>query len=198
MTTTVFLVRHGTHGVLGRMLCGRIPALALAPDGRREAAAVGRRLSEHAPRALYASPLQRAQETAAIIGDATGLVAQTTGALDEIEFGAWTGRDFADLRNDPAWERWNQARSHHRPPGGETMLEVQTRVAAWLSTVMATHPEAAIVAVSHSDVIKALLCHALGLSIDHHHRFEVSPGSISTIVAGTWGMTVHGMNERPA
>ena len=60
------------------------------------------------------------------------------------------------------------------------------------------HPDAAVIAVSHADVIKAALCHALGLSLDHHHRLEVSPGSISTIVGGPWGMKVHGVNELPA
>ena len=184
--------------MLGRVLCGRMPGFALAPDGRREAERVARHLSRHAIRALYASPLQRAQETAGIIGDAAGLAPQTADALDEIDFGAWTGCEFTELRNDPAWDRWNQARSQHSPPKGESMLEVQARVAAWLAQAFASHAEAAIAAVSHADVIKAALCHALGLSLDHHHRFEVSPGSISTIVGGAWGMKVHSLNEVPA
>ena len=198
MTTTVFLIRHGTHGVLGQSLCGRMPGIPLAPEGRREAERMGRHLSNRAISQLFASPVQRAQETAAIIGGAVGLVPQTITALEEIDFGAWTGRAFTELQNDPAWDRWNQARSQHRPPGGEPMREVQTRVATWLAELMAVPSATIIAAVSHADIIKAALCHALGLSLDHHHRFEVSPGSISTIVGGQWGMKVHSLNECPA
>ena len=198
MATTVYLIRHGTHGVLGSLLCGRMPGVGLAPEGQQEAGRAARQMAKYAITALYASPVQRTQETASIIGEATRLVPQTTEALNEIDFGAWTGRAFATLGNDPAWDRWNQARSQHRPPEGESMLEVQTRMAAWLSDAMASHPDVAVIAVSHADVIKAALCHALGLSLDHHHRLEVSPGSISTVVGGPWGMKVHGVNELPA
>ena len=69
------------------------------------------------------------------------------------------------------------------------------RVASWLAAIMQAHPRGAVVAVTHADVIKATLAHALGLSIDHHHRFAVEPASISSIVVEEWGMTVHGMNE---
>ena len=76
------------------------------------------------------------------------------------------------------------------------MLDVQTRIATWLSHTFVSQPDgAAVAAVSHADVIKAALCHALGLSLDHHGRFEVSPGSVSTIVGGAWGMKVHSLNE---
>ena len=198
MTVTIFLVRHGTHGALGHSLCGRMPGVALAPAGRQEARRAGRRLAGHSIGQLFASPVQRAQETAVIVGDVVGLAPLTSAALEEIDFGDWTGRSFAELRNDPGWDRWNQARSQHRPPGGESMLEVQTRVAAWLAKVTAGPSDTAIAAVSHADVIKAALCHALGLPLDHHHRFEVSPGSISCIVGGRWGLKVHGVNECPA
>ena len=57
------------------------------------------------------------------------------------------------------------------------------------------HPDQTIAAVSHADVIKALIAHALGLSLDDLQRFEVSPASVSIIAAGAWGMKVHVVNE---
>jgi probable phosphoglycerate mutase len=54
------------------------------------------------------------------------------------------------------------------------------------------------VAVSHSDVIKAALAFVLGLSIDHHDRLEIDPGSISIIQTGDWGLKVLRINEVPA
>jgi broad specificity phosphatase PhoE len=49
--------------------------------------------------------------------------------------------------------------------------------------------------VTHSEVIKALVAYTLGFSLDQHSRLEVSPASLTTIVAGDWGMKVMAVNE---
>lgn len=197
MTTTVFLVRHASHGHLGKTLTGRMSGIGLSDTGRAEARRAGVHLARLKPVAVYASPLERAQETAAIIAATLGLTMQPAEALSEIDFGAWTGRDFQSLDGDPEWNRWNTARSLHRPPGGESMLEVQVRVAAWLSLVIARHPDSAVVAVSHADVIKAAVAHVVGFSIDSHHRITIDPGSVTALAAGPWGVVMHSMNETP-
>ena len=74
-------------------------------------------------RALFSSPRQRTQETAAPIAATLGLPVQTVAALDEIDFGTFTGRNFADLDGDPDWHRWNAERGSVRCPEGETMVE---------------------------------------------------------------------------
>ena len=75
------------------------------------------------------------------------------------------------------------------------MAEAQARVVGWAERIAEEHPDEAVAAVSHCDVIKALIAHALSLSLDDLHRFEVSPASVSVIVAGDWGMKVHSINE---
>ena len=197
MTTTVFLVRHGAHGQLGHALSGRTPGLGLTEDGRAGATRTARRLAGRNVAAVYTSPLQRAGETAAIIAGGLGLQPAVAEALTEINFGDWTGLAFDALAYDPAWRRWNEVRSQHRPPQGESMLQVQIRLSDWLWTVHRLHPDAAVVAVSHADVIKSALAYALGLSADAHARFAVDPASVSSITVGEWGMTVLSMNEVP-
>ncbi len=82
---------------------------------------------------------------------------------------------------------------------GEThAARCNSRVASWLSRTAARHPEGSVVAVSHADVIKAALAHALGLSLDHHDRFEIGPASVSILSCGGWGYKVQSMNETPA
>ena len=198
MTVTVFFVRHGAHADLGHRLTGRGNGVGLTEAGREQLKRAGQHVSRSRPNLIYVSPIQRARESAAIIGQMLGLVPQMAEALIEIDFGAWTGLEFSELQGNAAWDGWNRARSQHRPPGGESMLEAQARIAAWLSYVIAQHPDQGIVAVSHSDMIKAALAHALGLSLDHHDRLDIDPGSVSVLVAGDWGMKVQSMNERPA
>lgn len=167
----------------------------LSDTGRREAARVAERLARERVAALYVSPLLRARQSAEPIAKVLGLTPQVAEDLNEVDLGEWTGARFEDLRRRGAWRRWDTAGRRNRPPGGESLLEIQLRVARWLNEVIERHPGAGLVAVSHSDVIKVAACHALGLSLDHHDRMKISPASISVVAAGRWGLKVHALNE---
>jgi probable phosphoglycerate mutase len=75
------------------------------------------------------------------------------------------------------------------------MAEVQARVARWLEGAARRHPGQAVAAVSHGDIIKAAVAYALGLPIQFHDRFEISPGSATTLIATGAGLKVWAVNE---
>ena len=166
--------------------------VALSDEGRAQAAALGERFAQSGVRAVITSPVQRAQETAAPIAAALGLVAQIEPGLEEVDFGAWSGQSFAALARAPGWPAWNAARGLAATPGGETMLAVQARAVA----AVMRHAEGGgvVVAVSHADVIKAVLAHVLGMPLDLLHRMEIAPASRSTVVIGSDFARVDGMN----
>jgi len=195
VATTFFLVRHAAHDRVGSVLCGRMPAVSLGEPGRRQTNALAARLVSERIDAIYTSPLERAQETAAPIGQRLGLYPKSDEALAEIDFGSWTGRSFDSLRGDPEWDRWNECRSVARIPGGESMGEVQSRVTSMLDRLQQNHPEGRIVLVSHCDVIKAALASYLRLSLDDIGRFEIAPASVSILVAWGGEGKVLSMNE---
>jgi probable phosphoglycerate mutase len=195
VATTIFLVRHAEHELLGRVLCGRMPGVSLGDAGRQQALRLGCRLQREGLATLYTSPLARAQETAAVAGQQCGLAAHISTEFDEIDFGRWTGASFDRLDPDPAWQRWNAERSSGRPPGGESMSEVQARAVAGMRRVEAQHPEVSVAVVSHADVIKSVLAWCLGLSMDLHARFEIGPASISAVAMWGTGAKVLWMNE---
>lgn len=198
MTTTVYFVRHGSHDRVDRVLCGRMAGVGLSDRGVGECEAIGRRLAAEPVDAIYASPLERTRRSAELVAAGLGLSVEPAEDLIEIDFGDWTGAGFAQLEADPRWAAWNAQRSQARPPGGESMAEAQARVGRFVADVARRHPGRGVVAVSHGDVIKAALMAALGLSLDAHQRLEVSPGSLSVLVAGEWGRKVHSINEVPA
>ncbi len=189
----VFLVRHGSHGDVGQRLTGHGPEGGLTPRGREEAAAAAETLATRGVAMLYASPRRRTQETAAVIGARCGLAVTTAEALDEIDFGDWTGRRFEDLAGDPAWDRWNNARASAAPPGGETMAAAVARAVAFVEGI-ATGP---VACVSHCDVIRGVVAHYLGLSLDNLLRFEVAPASVTTLDLWPGGATVVEVNRLP-
>lgn len=172
--TRLFLIRHARTAQNGHRLTGRSPGIGLDERGRAEAVALAARLPALA--AVYSGPLQRAQETAA----ALGYPVETVAALDEIDFGAWTGQPF-DALADPAWSLWNRHRGLGRPPGGESALAVQARAVAFLDAARKRCEGAAFAAVSHGDVIRAAIAFWLGVPLDLMHRFAVDTGCATEI-----------------
>ena len=198
MTTTFFLLRHAAHDRLGRVLCGRMPGVTLGEAGRAHAARLAERLSRETVAAVYSSPLERARETAEPIAARLGLSVEIAPEIDEIGFGEWSGRSFEELDRDPRWAAWNAARSVSRPPGGETMLEAQSRAVGFIERLRRTHGDGAAALVSHADLLKSVLAFFLGLPLDLIGRFEVGPASLSTVVVGDWGAKVLTVNEAAA
>lgn len=174
----LYLIRHGAHAHLGHTLSGCQPGLPLTHDGRAQAVALGERLTGAHLSAIHASPVQRARETADAIADACGVPVTIAPALEEIDFGEWTGRAFAELAADPRWRTWNAHRATARAPGGETMDEALDRASDHLATLA---DDARVAIVTHCDLIRALVCRALGLSLDHLHRFAVDAGSLTRL-----------------
>lgn len=196
MTARILLIRHAPHGQLGEVLSGRTPELALTPEGRRQAARLAARLAHEPIVRVQASPLQRAVETAEIIAAPHGQVrVELCPALDEVDFGEWAGRAFAELSSDPQWDEWNSARSQARAPGGETMAEAQDRIWAHIVHIALEHPGETLALVTHCDLIRAAIARVLGLSLDRLLDFEVSPASVSRIEVGEWGAKVLSLNE---
>lgn len=197
MTAQLLLVRHAAHADLGHALSGRGGG-GLTERGRRQAERLAGALAPFKPAAVYASPRLRTVATADVLAARFGLVAGVEPALDEIDFGDWTGIAFAELAGNARWDRWNRERSRAAPPNGESMSAATTRIADALREIAARHPGAAVVAVSHGDMIKGALAHYLGLSLDHILRFDVAPASFSRIMIGEWGAQVLSINEAAA
>jgi probable phosphoglycerate mutase len=193
--TTFLLIRHAAHELLNRTLAGRMPGVHLSAAGQAQAVRLAERLAPLPITAVYSSPSDRARETAEPVARRLGLPVEIAAALDEHEFGAWTGRPFDELREQPGWRPFNTYRSGTRPPGGELHLEVQTRAVAWLTAQQATHPDAVLACISHGDVIKATLLYYLGASLDFVLRLDIGPASVSVLELREWGPKIHRMND---
>ncbi|MBV9758946.1 MAG: histidine phosphatase family protein [Acidobacteriaceae bacterium] len=195
----ILLIRHGATDLLGRTLYGRMPGVHINSEGSAQAAALAQalrrryRLSE-----IVSSPMDRALETAAPIAQAQGLDLSTDQAFNEIDFGDWMGKSFDELRDLDLWKRYYKFRATTRPPGGESMMDVQSRAWEGIARLAARHKhasDASAAVVTHGDVIRALLILVLGMSIDHIQRIEAAPGSVSEIAVDRSDLRVRAINE---
>ena len=194
--TLILLVRHGLTPTTGKVLPGRAPGLSLSAAGRRQAEVAATRLGRlERLAAVYASPLERARETAAPIAGTKKLRVRVEPALIEFDVGEWTGERLRRLRKRPEWRLIQQHPSGFRFPGGESFTEMQARMTAAVERLVARHLGQTIVAVSHGDPIKAAVAHALGTPLDLFQRIVISPGSISAIAYRAQGPAVLTVNS---
>src|SRR5690348_1998070 len=180
---TLLLVRHGLTAMTGPVLAGWTPGVHLNEAGRDQAAALAERLHAVPVAAIVSSPLERCQETAAALADGRqDLTVSSDDRLGECRYGDWTGQELKKLAKDPLWKVVQAHPSAAEFPGGEALRDTQNRaVDAVREHNARLGDDATWVAVSHGDVIKAIVADALGLHLDLFQRIHVDPCSLTVI-----------------
>ena len=161
--TTTVLLRHGETALSGGQRFAGRGDIPLTATGREQAVAAA------APQAarggldlIVTSPLARARQTAGAVAAATGLEPVVQDGWAEVDFGEWEGLSHAEAERDwpeqmAAWLSDPGA----APPGGESLTATSDRVLAALDSLLAGHPGATVLIVSHVTPMKILLRHAL-------------------------------------
>lgn len=176
--TTLLLVRHGLTTMTGPVLAGWTPDVHLDERGQAQARALAERLAPVPLAAVVSSPLERCVETATALGREV----TTDERLGECRYGDWTGQPLKTLAKDPLWRQVQAHPSAVTFPGGEALRDTAARavdaIRDWNSRL---GPDATYVAVSHGDVIKAIVADALGLHLDQFQRIVADPCSLTVI-----------------
>jgi len=161
------IVRHGQTSANVDGVWHGSTNTALTDHGRRQAAAVGAHIeANYQPIAhVYASPLDRAHQTAQAIATPLGLTPILDDELVEFDLGDWEGMKFKELTEGKRLFQNMSADPHFAPHGGESPKQVGDRLAGALTRLAAAHPGKRIVVVSHG----AALTIALGLLLDNHY-----------------------------
>ncbi len=187
--TTVLLVRHGrTTANASGVLAGWTPGVGLDDTGRQQATALAGRLAGVPLAAVVTSPLQRCRQTAEALTAGRAVEIVDDGRVGECHYGDWTGRELKTLAKDPLWKVVQQHPSAAAFPGdgGESLRGMQGRAVDamrdWDARIAATAGDTAVwLAVSHGDVIKAVVADALGMHLDAFQRVVVDPCSVTAI-----------------
>lgn len=178
--TRVVLLRHGLTHLTGPVLAGWTPGLSLDERGAKQAATVAERLAGVPFAKIVTSPLERCAETAAAVAGDREVV--TDERIGECHYGDWTGKEIKTLAKDPLWPVVQVHPSAAQFPGGESMRDMQSRAVGairdWNSQL---GDSATWLAVSHGDVIKAIVADALGMHLDLFQRIQVDPCSLTVI-----------------
>ncbi len=186
----LFLLRHGqTDASLERRFSGSLDA-QLSPTGRRMAAAFADAYAGAAWHAIYASPQQRARDTAAPLAERTGMQVRLLEGLREIAYGAWEGilEDEVRQRWPVEYGWWAADPATRSAPGGESGLDVAARALAAIERIRASHESGRVLVVSHKSTLRLIVCGLLGIDL---RRFR---DRVSQPVAAVTEFQIDGAN----
>jgi broad specificity phosphatase PhoE len=191
----LILVRHGESVANARgLLLGRTDA-ELTDAGRAQA--LSARTLVHGPVVeVRSSPLRRARDTAELL--ALGPPVALDERWIEVDYGEFEGQPLGAVPSE-VWQRWQTDRDF-RPQGGETLAEVDRRIAAVCDELFATdgvgarRPDGDVLVVSHVSPIKAAVAWALG-TVDLYWRLHLRTASVTRIGWNRDAPILHGFNE---
>jgi probable phosphoglycerate mutase len=171
----ILLARHGeTDDNLEPIRAQGFRDTPLNATGMRQATELAERVAALDIASLWCSDLQRASETARIVGERVGLTPRPDPRLREASRGDWEGRRFIDIEQEEpeAYAAWQRAGADFRFPGGESLREQSDRVAAALDDIQATDELPALV-VCHRGSIRVVLCMSDPRGLDAFHDYPV-------------------------
>ena len=185
--TTFLLVRHGvTDHTNDKRFSGGLASSnpGLNDEGRAQVRATAEWLAPVAEGidAIVTSPVRRTRESAEILGEVLGFEVGVEEGLAEMEFGAWDGLTYTEVRDKfPDEVRTWLGNLDHAPGGGESFREVEKRVLAGRDRLLEEHDGRTVLVVSHVTPIKSLVADALGAPLESLYRMELSPASVTVV-----------------
>ena len=184
MSTRIFLIRHGATVLTAEDRFAGATDVELSEEGREQTRRLGERLQTEIVAAVYASPLSRTMETAALIAKPHRLEVQTRDGLREISHGRWelmTRREVDEKFPEEA-AAWEEDPYTFAPVGGESGLAVTARALPVLLEIVRTHPGEAAIIVSHKATIRLLLSSLLGFDPRRYRdNLDQAPAALNIV-----------------
>ncbi|MCK4236408.1 MAG: histidine phosphatase family protein [Candidatus Krumholzibacteria bacterium] len=193
----LYLIRHGeTDWNRGRRVMGLGP-VPLNERGRARVEKLASNLCSEAVPVIYTSTVARAVETSRILSEVWGSVVHEEPRLNESSYERWVGRSYDELKSDPEFELYTKAPTRSNFSKDEGMADIQRRALDAVDRVAAEAGSGKAAVVSHSDVIKPVIAHYLGMDLDAMHRLSIANASVTLIDTGGLRPRLHYLNLSP-
>lgn len=192
--TRIIAIRHGeTTWNVDTRIQGHLD-IPLNDTGRKQAERMALALADESITAIYASDLTRAWETAQYLARVHGIEVTREEGLRERGFGDFEGKTFAEIEAllpDQSM-RWRKRDPEFAPAGGESLLDLRSRVVATAERLAAEHPGELIAMVGHGGVMDVLYRAATRLDIQAPRTWELGNAAINRLLWTPEGFTLVG------
>ena len=194
--TVLILIRHASNDYLKEnRLAGWVPGVHLNEQGKQEADALARRLAHIPIDAMYASPLERAIETANAVAQNRQIDLQILPALGDTRVGEWEGKLIKEVDGTETWKQLQSKPVGVKIGGGESIDEVQARMVAAIEDIVARHRGKIITVFSHADPIKSVVAHYLKMDLNEFQRIAINPASATVFFFNSSGAMLFRLND---
>lgn len=178
---TIFLVRHGeTDWNRSGQIMGERP-VPLNEQGVAQAQRLATLLKGRPISAIVSSPVARARQTAEILTATLNVSMTLDRGLVEIGVGEWEGLYWKDMAEEIIRHDFYRKPDQTRPPGGETLREVQSRAVATVERASAAPSDDPLLFVSHADVVRAILAHYLRLDLAVMRQVRIGHAALTAL-----------------
>lgn len=192
--TRIIAIRHGeTAWNVDTRIQGHLD-IPLSANGRWQAERLADALRDEPIKAIYASDLARAWETAQYVGRSSGVEVTKEEALRERGFGIFEGKTFADIETllpDQSM-LWRKRDPDFAPDGGESLIALRSRVVGAVQRLAALHPGELIALVAHGGVMDVLYRAATRLHIQAPRTWALGNTAINRLLWTPEGFTLVG------
>jgi len=194
----IYLVRHGevVMADTGRFI-GHLD-VPLSERGEQQCRAQALRLGAVRLAGIVSSDLARARRTAEILASPHGLTPSVDPALREMSMGRWEGLTAREIseREPEAFADWMSRVGEFPFPGGESLGDLVARAWPAFEAVAAAFAGERVAVVAHGGTNRAILCRALGVSLDRLLAFGQDYAAVSVLErrGGAWRLL--SLNER--
>ena len=192
--TRIIAIRHGeTAWNVDTRIQGHLD-IPLSANGRWQAERLAEALRDEPIKAIYASDLTRAWETAQYVGQVHSLPVIKEIGLRERDFGDFEGKTFAEIEMllPEQSMRWRKRDPDFYPAGGESLVTLRARVMEAAERLAAQHPGEQIALVGHGGVMDVLYRAATRLDIQAPRTWTLGNAAINRLLWTPEGFTLVG------
>jgi len=194
---SIIFLRHGqAKNNTERILAGRTPGVPLTEKGVDQAEKAAKFLEEMNVSAIYSSPIERAQDTAEIIGKHNSIDVRIDDRLIELDMGKFTGMPYDEIfsSHGNVFMKFYNGELEIAHNGVETFADVKKRVLGMVDHIIENHADENVVLVTHMDPIKAMLSTVVSLSPENLYELIIANASLNIFREYERKLSISGIN----
>jgi len=194
---SIIFLRHGQAiNNTQRILAGRTPGIPLTEQGIDQAEKAAKFLEDMNISAIYSSPIERAKNTANIVGKHNSIDVKIDDRLIELDMGKFTGVPYDEIfsSHGNVFMKFYRGELEIAHNGVETFADVKKRVLGMVDHVIENHPDENVVLVTHMDPIKAMLSTVVSLSPENLFELIIANASLNIFREYNRKFSISGIN----
>ncbi|NIM26577.1 MAG: histidine phosphatase family protein [Nitrosopumilaceae archaeon] len=194
---SIIFLRHGQAiNNTERILAGRTPGIPLTEKGLDQAQKAAKFLEDMNISAIYSSPIERAKNTAEIVGNHNSVDVRIDDRLIELDMGKFTGMPYEEIfsSHGNVFMKFYKGELEIAHNGVETFADVKKRVLSLVDHVIENHPNENVVLVTHMDPIKAMLSTVMSLSPENLYELIIANASLNIFREYNRKFSISGIN----